>query len=185
MEFISRTVVRTVLAAGIMTFALAACGTSGGGTPASEPAESPSSVSSSRIPAPATGGPGTESASPTTSDSVIPDGTVDLTVSIKATADADAKDFVLACSNNAVDPATTLFNGKGACARVLELGTEFFQAKPDPNKMCTQQYGGPQTAEVSGTINDQTVSASFSLIDGCQISRWDAMEPVLGAGGAS
>ncbi len=185
MEFISRTVVRTVLAAGIMTFALAACGTSGGGTPVSEPSESPSNVASSGAPAPATGGPATATASPTPSSSAIPDGTVDLTVSIKSTAEAQSEDYVLSCSDNAVDPATTLFNGQGACARVLELGTEFFQAKPDPNKMCTQQYGGPQTAKVSGTINDQQVSATFSLTDGCEISRWAAMEPVLGAGGAS
>ncbi len=191
MEFISRTVVRTVLTAGIMTFALAACGTSGGGTPASEPSDSPSNVASSRIPAPATGGPATgtaspsPSASPNSSDSAIPDGTVDLKVSIKPKAEAEAKEYVLACSDNAVDSASTLPNAAGACTRVLELGTDFFLAKPDPNKMCTQQYGGPETAEVTGTINGQKISASFSQVDGCEIARWNAVQPIVGTGGAS
>jgi hypothetical protein len=43
-----------------------------------------------------------------------------------------------------------------------------------PGKICTEQYGGPQTATVKGTVNGKDVSASFSRTDGCQISRWEA-----------
>lgn len=41
-------------------------------------------------------------------------------------------------------------------------------------RVCTSQYGGPETATVKGTVNGKAVSASFSRTDGCQIARWDA-----------
>lgn len=67
-----------------------------------------------------------------------------------------------------------------ACADLyaaLETGDPFQPVPPDV--MCTEQYGGPETAEVTGTVGDAEVSASFSLTDGCEISRWEAMGAVL------
>lgn len=69
-----------------------------------------------------------------------------------------------------------------ACAdlyRALEHGNPF--APVDPTALCTQQYGGPETAEVTGTVGDVAVAAMFSLTDGCQISRWRGLGAVLGA----
>jgi hypothetical protein len=50
----------------------------------------------------------------------------------------------------------------------------------DPDMMCTQVYGGPQTAVVTGTVNGQPVDSTFSRVNGCEISRWDAMTALLG-----
>jgi len=51
--------------------------------------------------------------------------------------------------------------------------------------MCTQQYGGPQTAKITGTWKGQAVNASFSRTNGCEISRWTALKGLLpDAGGA-
>ena len=37
--------------------------------------------------------------------------------------------------------------------------------------MCTEQYGGPQQALVTGTFKGRSVWAMFSATNGCQISR--------------
>ena len=50
----------------------------------------------------------------------------------------------------------------------------------DPDMMCTQVYGGPQTATVTGTINGEQVESTFSRVNGCEISRWDALTAFLG-----
>ncbi|WP_405811157.1 subtilase-type protease inhibitor [Streptomyces sp. NBC_01520] len=49
----------------------------------------------------------------------------------------------------------------------------------DRNAMCTQQAGGPAAARVSGTWQGQGVDARFSRANGCEISRWNNLVPVL------
>ncbi|MGR8009655.1 SSI family serine proteinase inhibitor [Streptomyces hypolithicus] len=70
---------------------------------------------------------------------------------------------------------------KAACARLDELagqGTDPFAAVPS-NRACTQQYGGDATARITGTWNGRPVDAVFNRGNGCEISRWRTMEPVL------
>jgi hypothetical protein len=48
--------------------------------------------------------------------------------------------------------------------------------KPVPRDVaCTEIYGGPQVATISGP----GVQATFSRSNGCEIARWDALRPVL------
>ncbi|MFG2429808.1 SSI family serine proteinase inhibitor [Streptomyces sp. NPDC048590] len=49
----------------------------------------------------------------------------------------------------------------------------------DRNAMCTQQMGGPASARVQGTWQGEAVDARFSQANGCEISRWNNMVPVL------
>ncbi|WP_225987195.1 SSI family serine proteinase inhibitor [Streptomyces spectabilis] len=68
-----------------------------------------------------------------------------------------------------------------ACERLDGLAAE----GTDPftpvarDAMCTQVYGGAQTAHVTGTWRGRTVDATFKRTDGCQISRWNTLVPVL------
>ena len=56
--------------------------------------------------------------------------------------------------------------------------------EPTPgNVACTQQYGGPETATVKGTLRGEAVSAEFSRVNGCEIARWQDAAPLLGAAG--
>lgn len=48
---------------------------------------------------------------------------------------------------------------------------------------CTQVYGGPGTARVTGQLRGERVSASFDLTDGCEIARWRRNAALLGAPG--
>ena len=44
---------------------------------------------------------------------------------------------------------------------------------------CTDIYGGPQTATVTGTLRGKAVSARFSRRNGCEVSRWQLALPLL------
>ncbi|MGW1140392.1 SSI family serine proteinase inhibitor [Streptomyces zhihengii] len=69
----------------------------------------------------------------------------------------------------------------GACERLDQFardGADPFAPVPE-GQMCTQQFGGPATARVTGTWRGRPVDATFDRSDGCEISRWQALEPVL------
>jgi hypothetical protein len=44
---------------------------------------------------------------------------------------------------------------------------------------CTQIYGGPQTASITGTLRGEAVNATFARTDGCAIARWDGVKDLL------
>ncbi|GHE94090.1 hypothetical protein GCM10018785_69690 [Streptomyces longispororuber] len=68
-----------------------------------------------------------------------------------------------------------------ACERLEQLAGEGIDPfKPVPHgAMCTQVYGGPQTARVTGTWKGRPVDASFRRTDGCEVGRWNNLVPVL------
>jgi hypothetical protein len=45
--------------------------------------------------------------------------------------------------------------------------------------MCSQIYGGPQTARVTGTFRGSVVSAAFNRVGGCEIARWTRVSFLL------
>ncbi|MEN8649927.1 SSI family serine proteinase inhibitor [Streptomyces sp. 21So2-11] len=70
---------------------------------------------------------------------------------------------------------------QAACDRLGELagqGEDPFAPVPE-GQMCTQQYGGAATARVTGSWQGRPVDAVFGRGDGCEISRWNTMTPVL------
>lgn len=68
-----------------------------------------------------------------------------------------------------------------ACDRLDQLAADRrtpFAPVP-ATMMCTMQYGGPATAHITGVWRGQPVDATFRRTNGCEISRWGALEPVL------
>jgi hypothetical protein len=65
-----------------------------------------------------------------------------------------------------------------ACRR-LAAGGPALLAPVAQGLVCTQIYGGPQVARVTGTVAGQRVRATFSRTDGCQIARWAKLSPWL------
>lgn len=45
--------------------------------------------------------------------------------------------------------------------------------------ICSQVYGGPQTARVSGRWRGEPVDLALSRTDGCRIAQWDRFGPLL------
>jgi Subtilisin inhibitor-like len=58
-----------------------------------------------------------------------------------------------------------------ACTRLLALPDPF--APVPKGIVCTDIYGGPQTARVTGRFRGRTIWASFARRNGCEIARWN------------
>jgi aminoglycoside phosphotransferase (APT) family kinase protein len=70
-----------------------------------------------------------------------------------------------------------------ACRELGRLGWRAFL--PVPKGMaCTEIYGGPQAAFVSGRVDGRHVWAKLTRADGCQIERWGRVPSLLPRGGA-
>ena len=101
-----------------------------------------------------------------------------LTITVRASETSQPKTWTLTC-----DPVGgTLAKAKEACAALAAAST----AGKDPfaptpkGQMCTQIYGGPETATVTGTWNGKKVDSTFSRKNGCEIKRWGALGLLFG-----
>jgi hypothetical protein len=64
-----------------------------------------------------------------------------------------------------------------ACAHLQGLDDPF---APIPDDVaCTEQYGGPQRAHVTGVWGGEPVDLELSAVDGCRISQWASLGPLL------
>lgn len=88
--------------------------------------------------------------------------------------------YRLACRGGEKAPGQTrpIPNKASSCRRVLRLGAEGFAASPS-NVSCTQVYGGPAIAEVTGLLEGRLLKASFTRTDGCEIARWNRVRFLL------
>ena len=67
-----------------------------------------------------------------------------------------------------------------ACVHLKALEDPFAPLPDDV--MCTQQYGGPETARITGQWSGQPVDLELSRTDGCRISQWESLGPLLETG---
>jgi hypothetical protein len=49
-----------------------------------------------------------------------------------------------------------------------------------PGQICTQQYGGPQQAKITGTLRGRTIDTTVDRKDGCGIADWDLLRALVG-----
>jgi hypothetical protein len=66
------------------------------------------------------------------------------------------------------------------CRAVDGLDPKVFEPTPG-DVACTQQYGGPDEATVTGTFKGSRVDAEFARRNGCEIARWEDAAPLLEA----
>lgn len=64
-----------------------------------------------------------------------------------------------------------------ACGALAAAGDPFAPLPSDV--VCAQQYGGDQTARISGTYRGEPVDLALSRVDGCRIQQWDRLGAVL------
>ncbi|MFD7257296.1 SSI family serine proteinase inhibitor [Streptomyces sp. NPDC059874] len=71
-----------------------------------------------------------------------------------------------------------------ACAKLHKLAAEGRNpfAPVSKRQICSMKYGGPATARITGTWQGHKVDATFRRTDGCEISRWAELEPLLPSG---
>jgi len=102
-------------------------------------------------------------------DGSSPDAT-SLTITLVADDGVDPESFELKCDppgGNHPQPAE-------ACKALEAAGAKVFEPVPK-GQMCTDLYGGPQTATVKGTYKGKAVDAEFERTNGCEIDRWEQL----------
>lgn len=141
-------------------FALACCSSPVARMPAAVPARHPPPAATSPAPSP-----GKQ--------------TVDLSISIRANGHDETSKYTLQCAGAMALAPSGHPRAAEACA-LLARSPQIMEPAPAPGtQMCTEQYGGPATATVSGTIDGKAASRNFDLTNGCGISAWNEALPLL------
>jgi hypothetical protein len=83
------------------------------------------------------------------------------------------------CSGSQVR-ATGYFVGRAAtaCVEVRRLAG-FLRREPRRRRICTQVFGGPQSARISGVVGGKRINRRFHRADGCGVADWSRIEPLL------
>ena len=98
-----------------------------------------------------------------------------LRIAVRATPTAPVLITTLRCN-----PAGgTVPRPADACRRLLAAGRAIFAPTPR-DSICTEIYGGPQEALVTGTLRGAKIWARFRRRDGCDIARWNRVAFLLG-----
>jgi hypothetical protein len=103
-----------------------------------------------------------------------PPGGDSLAVEVDRGQGGEPERYSLSCTGTA---AGDLPDAAAVCAH-LQVLDDPFAAVPD-DETCTQQFGGPQTARVTGRWADAPVDLQLSRADGCRIAQWDELGPLL------
>jgi Subtilisin inhibitor-like len=98
----------------------------------------------------------------------------DLLVQVDLGDGTPAADWTLSCVGGASGSHP---QAEAACAHLAGL-EEPFAPLPD-DVVCTEQFGGPQTARVTGRWDGEPVDLELSRADGCRIAQWDSLGPLL------
>jgi hypothetical protein len=64
------------------------------------------------------------------------------------------------------------------CRRAVQLRS-FLASSPDPRRLCSLIYGGPQRAVISGTIGRTQIHRRFARTNGCEIADWSRVYLLL------
>jgi hypothetical protein len=102
-----------------------------------------------------------------------------LQITVGSTESTDVETWTLVCGDGADDDSHP--DPAAACAHLEGLDDPFAELPDDV--MCTEQYGGPQTAHVFGRWRGDEVDLELARNDGCRIAQWDGLVPVVPAGG--
>ena len=168
---------------------LAAC-SPGGGTATPSPS-APATTSST--PSTTTPSPDAETTvpAPSPAPSSLPaagpgKGNAELAIMVKPSDSEPAVNYTLVCKDGAPAAESSHPSAAAACTALKNNPAVLSPGPRSTDQACTQQYGGPQQATVTGIVDDSPVDASFARRDGCEISLWNAAKDILGsAGGAS
>jgi hypothetical protein len=103
-------------------------------------------------------------------------GLIDLRIAFRAQAGSPPRVLVIRCAEGTArgtvtDPAT-------ACRRLQALGRRAFAPTPR-NVACSQIYGGPSTAVVTGSYLGFPLWVRLRRDNGCETARWERVAFLL------
>ncbi|MEW1919453.1 SSI family serine proteinase inhibitor [Pseudarthrobacter oxydans] len=183
---------KTVLALLLAATLLPACSPDqGGGSPSGEPSAtptasatasespsaSPSADTETSVPAPAP--------APSAAPSGPGQGNAELSIIVTTAEGEPETSYTLVCTDGVPAAESVHPAADAACSALKENAGLLSPNGLGTAQACTQQWGGPQKATVTGVVDGVPVDTAFSRTNGCEIGSWDAARDVLGvAGGA-
>jgi hypothetical protein len=102
----------------------------------------------------------------------------ELAVEVVAEPGAEPRSWTLTCE----PPGGDHPDPDAACAALTRSPDALAPLPADV--VCTEVYGGPQTAVVRGTSQGREVALELSRTDGCRTDQWDRLGALLPAGPA-
>ncbi|MGY1804074.1 SSI family serine proteinase inhibitor [Blastococcus sp. SYSU D00922] len=98
----------------------------------------------------------------------------DLQVTLDPGDGSPVQEWTLSCRDT---PEGSHPDAGAACEHLSGMRDPFAPLVADA--VCTEQYGGPETARVIGRWDGEPVDLELSRSDGCRIAQWDALGPLL------
>lgn len=158
-------------------------------TPATSPAGSSGSPTAGASLTPA---PDTETTVPAPSPSPPPPptagpgaGNAELAIMVRPSETEAAVNYTLVCRGGVPSTESRHPAAAAACAALKDNAALLSPPPRNTDQVCTEQYGGPQQATVTGIVDDTPVEITFSRTNGCEISAWNAVKSILGPAGAA
>jgi hypothetical protein len=91
-------------------------------------------------------------------------------------APADSTELRVEVTHAASQPIRMTLRCGGDCdVKALEVAF-----KQDPERACTLQYGGPEKAHVTGTLEGRPVDVTLDRADGCGIAAYETLFTAFG-----
>lgn len=171
----TQTRIRTFVAVSILS--LCAC------SPGGRPPQPTASETPSASPGPTTQTPWIDPKTTAPAPSLPPGhgrGNAELAIMVKPSNSEPATHYALACEDGAPTDESQHPSAAKACEVLKNNPGVLIPQPPSKDVVCTQQYGGPQTATVTGVVDGVPVDILFALRDGCEINQWNAAESILG-----
>ena len=102
-------------------------------------------------------------------------GLIALRIEFRADGGSQPRILTLRCAAKA---SGTVPNPAAACERLQRLGRAAFRPTP-PDTACTEIFGGPSTAKITGTFLGAPLWVKLSRTNGCEIARWQRVAFLL------
>jgi hypothetical protein len=95
------------------------------------------------------------------------------------------RNYTLVCRGGVPSAESKHPMAEEACAAIKNNPSILNPSTKNTAQACTEQYGGPQQATVTGIVDEKPVEAVFARTNGCEISAWTAAQSVLGSTGGA
>jgi hypothetical protein len=93
--------------------------------------------------------------------------------------------YTLVCQNGVPAAESKHPAAEAACAALKNNAALLSPSTRGTAQACTEQYGGPQQATVTGIVDETPVDVTFARTNGCEISAWNAAQDILGVPGGA
>lgn len=99
----------------------------------------------------------------------------DLTVTVEHP-DFDAVTYEISCTGDTATIVGIDLDAEEACTALSEPAVQSRLIDgPPAGQACTEIYGGPDTASITGTLDGDPISAEVDRSNGCGIADWDEL----------